>query len=476
MAPKKHRLMNYKAASDLLDDPYSCLEKIQSQRKYSLPLSCLNKVQKDIHRLLEEETGKYSDELSGIIISFENVKILKSNSNFSDDIPYTVIDAAIDFIVFKPNVGSTLRGTVTKTSSFYASCVVHGCFNASLRKSKDYGLQEQVKNGYKVALEVVSLNYINRIIQIEGKLLEILEETPVEDEQDQINGSETSQVNIRRFWSEDSSVTTETVGQKRLRNGDIDESSVISESNTEAEPQETPKKKRRKLNEDENESLPESSTTQDTEMKSPSKKHKKKKRNKDLSENGLAELLEPSVLSELESYTSQEVTVPIKKEKKKKRSSIDEKSLAEIESSLLAELEIHEMQSPTKTDKKRKSETSITEMKNSIMYGCDIKSERQSKSPSKSVKNYGLQAMESEIKLKSHLISESEDDMETSQSTESKPKKKKKGKHHKDKDRSKSKKSKSSSKSEKHHKSKRHSKSDKSVKKHKIKVKKEIVS
>jgi hypothetical protein len=81
---------------------------------------------------------KYSDGIGGILLAFENLKILSENKKavsgiILNELPHIHYRVSTDALVFNPTPGSKLSGTVTE-SSFHShlSLVVHKYFNASI--------------------------------------------------------------------------------------------------------------------------------------------------------------------------------------------------------------------------------------------------------------------------------------------------------------------------------------------------------
>ena len=81
---------------------------------------------------------KYSDGIGGILLAFENLKIISENKNavsgiILNELPYIHYRVSTDALVFNPIPGSKLSGTVTESSYHsHLSLVVHKYFNASI--------------------------------------------------------------------------------------------------------------------------------------------------------------------------------------------------------------------------------------------------------------------------------------------------------------------------------------------------------
>jgi DNA-directed RNA polymerase subunit E'/Rpb7 len=118
------------------DDDDGSKDQAFFQKKIELTVSLLpcslGDVVKNIEDSLRMFLLKYSDGIQGILLAFDNVKLL-GKGTILDDFPHIHYDIAFDALVFCPTVGYQLTGFVTE-SSFHShlALVVHGYFNASI--------------------------------------------------------------------------------------------------------------------------------------------------------------------------------------------------------------------------------------------------------------------------------------------------------------------------------------------------------
>lgn len=91
---------------------------------------------------------KYSDGIGGILLAFENLKILSENKNsvsgiILNELPHIHYRVSTDALVFSPTPGSKLSGTVTESFHSHLSLVVHKYFNASISSTllRDAGFE-----------------------------------------------------------------------------------------------------------------------------------------------------------------------------------------------------------------------------------------------------------------------------------------------------------------------------------------------
>lgn len=107
----------------------------------SLLPSALRNVIANVEDALRLFLLKYSDGIGGILLAFENVKVLADTKSSNDivvgmifnELPHIHYRVSADALVFCPAPGSKMSGSVTE-SSFHShlSLVVHQYFNASV--------------------------------------------------------------------------------------------------------------------------------------------------------------------------------------------------------------------------------------------------------------------------------------------------------------------------------------------------------
>ncbi|KAL1116992.1 hypothetical protein AAG570_004320 [Ranatra chinensis] len=134
----------------------------------------LTNIKESVKELLEARSTTYDPELDGIILSYRNVKIMDSvqlvdNGNFS-------LECFADVYVFRPSLGSVLKGIVNKKGRDHLGCLVHSVFNVSLPR-EDYSEKKswpgnRIGIGQEVAFTVIKLDFAGRLPYIRGHLIE----------------------------------------------------------------------------------------------------------------------------------------------------------------------------------------------------------------------------------------------------------------------------------------------------------------
>lgn len=125
---------SFAAAVKLLNAHYSCLVLDTHRRHIALPPVYLRKKRLGIQEELNAELLKYSGSLNGVLMAYDNIKIVGQHGDIYDDQGFIHFNIEASFVVFKPEIGSTLVGVINKMGVGHVGCLVHGCFNASVMK------------------------------------------------------------------------------------------------------------------------------------------------------------------------------------------------------------------------------------------------------------------------------------------------------------------------------------------------------
>jgi len=107
------------------------------KKRLEMSISILPARLRDVDAAVEDSLRgfllKYSDEIDGILLAFENVKLLGDGKGFIlNELPYVHYSVAFDALVFNPTVGSTLTGVVAEPFHSHLSLIVFQYFNASI--------------------------------------------------------------------------------------------------------------------------------------------------------------------------------------------------------------------------------------------------------------------------------------------------------------------------------------------------------
>uniref|UniRef100_A0A1A8D5V7 DNA-directed RNA polymerase subunit n=1 Tax=Nothobranchius kadleci TaxID=1051664 RepID=A0A1A8D5V7_NOTKA len=145
---------SFAAASELLPVPYSCLVLNSHRRHVALAPQYLNKKKSGIQEELDGELLKFSQSLNGVLLAYDNIRILGRNGDIYNDSGYIHMDIEASFIVFQPKRGQKLLGKVNKLGVSHVGCLVHSCFNASIPRPTLVSIETWRDAGPKVGTEL----------------------------------------------------------------------------------------------------------------------------------------------------------------------------------------------------------------------------------------------------------------------------------------------------------------------------------
>ncbi|XP_036912184.1 DNA-directed RNA polymerase I subunit RPA43 isoform X2 [Sturnira hondurensis] len=155
-------LPTYAAACALLNSRYSCLVAGPHRRHIALSPRYLHRKRTGIREQLDAELLRYSESLSGVPIAYDNIKVVGELGDIYDDQGYIHLNIEADFVIFCPEPGQKLMGTVNKVSSSHIGCLVHGCFNASIPKPEQMPAEQwqglEISVGDELEFEVFRLD------------------------------------------------------------------------------------------------------------------------------------------------------------------------------------------------------------------------------------------------------------------------------------------------------------------------------
>ncbi|XP_035794302.1 DNA-directed RNA polymerase I subunit RPA43-like [Anopheles albimanus] len=158
-------------------DPLSCVAKVQSNEILGLrPRDC-EQITRGVRRCVTDRIGSYHAKVAGIVLGYAKIRIENTMPAFRSDSPYLHVRATIDYFVFRPRVGSTLRGIVNYVSKDFVSAVMFRVFNVTVKLTKP----RSVKKGSQISFIVQSCDMKSQLPIIEGELVTIgIKQEPTE--------------------------------------------------------------------------------------------------------------------------------------------------------------------------------------------------------------------------------------------------------------------------------------------------------
>ncbi|OMJ09007.1 DNA-directed RNA polymerase I subunit RPA43 [Smittium culicis] len=111
---------------------------IRGKLLITLPPLLLQKPDQGVYETLNGMLLKYIPQLSGVLVSFSQVRYESSFGKLMYDYPYLLFEVSAEFLVWRPLRGLRLRGVVNIQSQSHIGILVYNIFNASIpRKNID---------------------------------------------------------------------------------------------------------------------------------------------------------------------------------------------------------------------------------------------------------------------------------------------------------------------------------------------------
>lgn len=126
--------------------------------------------------LLNEKIAKFDNKFNGILLGYQNIKLLDSAGAINTDSCFIHTNIQADFYIFNPAVGQVLNGVVNKKSKDHVGCLVHRTFNVSLPKPEncDNWIGQSAQIGQEIKFEIIFTDLEGRLPYIKGNILSIL--------------------------------------------------------------------------------------------------------------------------------------------------------------------------------------------------------------------------------------------------------------------------------------------------------------
>ncbi|XP_011691191.1 PREDICTED: probable DNA-directed RNA polymerase I subunit RPA43 [Wasmannia auropunctata] len=136
---KKNRKItwSYLELSGLLEDEESHVHFTRITKHLALHPYYLNNIQQGLNQILRSSLNTYDRELKGFVLAFRNPKLLSNVGEMLYDSPFIHIDIEADFYLFRPTVGSFLKGVVNKKGLDHIIMLVHKTYTVSIPKPDD---------------------------------------------------------------------------------------------------------------------------------------------------------------------------------------------------------------------------------------------------------------------------------------------------------------------------------------------------
>jgi DNA-directed RNA polymerase I subunit RPA43 len=104
--------------------------------KVQLPPSAMSDVNGSISKVLKRRLMKYDDSLGGVMLAFSNVVLRRQYGTVFNELPNIMFDVDAEMVLFSPQSGADLVGTINKIGRNHIGLLVGGVFNASISADK----------------------------------------------------------------------------------------------------------------------------------------------------------------------------------------------------------------------------------------------------------------------------------------------------------------------------------------------------
>ncbi|XP_012218211.1 DNA-directed RNA polymerase I subunit RPA43 [Linepithema humile] len=148
---------------ELLEEEYAHVHFERTIKHMALHPYHLNNVQRGVNQILKSSLNNYDKELKGFLLAFKNPGLLAINEVFYDS-PFIHIDVEADFYLFRPTVGSFLKGIVNKKGLDHIVVLVHKTYTVSIPKPDDTEewLGDMVEIGQEVKCYIRQIDNISK--------------------------------------------------------------------------------------------------------------------------------------------------------------------------------------------------------------------------------------------------------------------------------------------------------------------------
>ena len=113
----------------------SSLQKLRSCLTVDLHPSKGNDVKGGATEQLNKLLLRYNDDFDGVVLSYANERVSTQHARVHPYFPYIRVGISADLIIFKPQVGARLLGSVSKIGADYIGLLVFGFINVVLARS-----------------------------------------------------------------------------------------------------------------------------------------------------------------------------------------------------------------------------------------------------------------------------------------------------------------------------------------------------
>ena len=154
--------------------PFTCFHKVRQALHVTLHPRYLNNLELGLLDYFNKQINRWHPKLNGILANYGKLKLRSPHGTLLNEEAHIHLDVVSDFWVFRPEIGSILQGTVSKTSQKHVACLVHGVFNVpcyhpnNLGSTPWWGINAVIGN--EVRFKVIKMDISQKIPFILGEL------------------------------------------------------------------------------------------------------------------------------------------------------------------------------------------------------------------------------------------------------------------------------------------------------------------
>ena len=171
---KKLKMLSIAELERLSVQPFTCFHKIRQALHVTLHPRYLNNLELGLLDYFNKQINRWHPKLNGILANYGKLKLRSPHGTLLNEEAHIHLDVVSDFWVFRPEIGSILQGTVSKTSQKHVACLVHGVFNVpcyhpnNLGSTPWWGINAVIGN--EVRFKVIKMDISQKIPFILGEL------------------------------------------------------------------------------------------------------------------------------------------------------------------------------------------------------------------------------------------------------------------------------------------------------------------
>ncbi|KAH6914087.1 hypothetical protein BKA70DRAFT_1260398 [Coprinopsis sp. MPI-PUGE-AT-0042] len=105
---------------------------VSATLQVSVPPAFAQSPRVGVEQMLDSLVMRYIPSLEGVVIAHSNLDFTADKARIKGDCPFLICDIKFDATVWKPRIGSTMKGRIILSSPDHISLLVHRTFNVSI--------------------------------------------------------------------------------------------------------------------------------------------------------------------------------------------------------------------------------------------------------------------------------------------------------------------------------------------------------